>query len=72
MRFKAYAWNSIYKDHSWHNSDIHFNLLPQIDICLHKHGLYEEIKPGWIFSIMPSWLFWGITFDLRGGSEAEE
>ena len=57
IKFKIYVWTMI--DNQWPKS-IGFNLVPNINFQLWRY----ETDGGW-FTIMFSWLIFGITFDWR-------
>jgi hypothetical protein len=70
MKFKVYTWNSVCKDKDY--SDFNLNILPTIELNMSYHNFLPDEncsykRQGRNFFLMFSWLFWGITFDLRTG-----
>ena len=74
MKFKIYAWSEIYKQYDY--LDVTFDLLPTIALHLSFHNFepdedFRYWRKGRNFFLMFSWLFWGITFDLRTGIDSD-
>lgn len=70
MKFKVYVWNTIFRQPDYF--DIDFDFLPSISLNVSFHNFepdedFDYWRKGKNCFLMFSWLFWGITFDLRTG-----
>jgi len=72
MKFKIYGWNAIYRQDDY--SDIHIDILPNICLSWSHHDFPPDEncsyqRKGTNYFLMFSWFLWGITFDLRTGTD---
>jgi hypothetical protein len=76
MKFKVYGWNGFYKDEDGEYSSTSFNATPSVRFDTDAHDFppdksFPRRRKGRNFFLLFAWLFWGVTLDLRTGTDSD-